>query len=86
MRVVAIENSRSDIPEAILVQKESVYNVVEQRNTGVARVGTQNDTWYVLLETGKYIHHSSIFRELTKEELLEEEKEIQEIYDKIKQG
>lgn len=74
MEVLCIQNSTSDYKGAILVTKGSRYNVTASKK-GPTLSGTNNDIWYTLLETGHFIHHSSLFVVSFDEVILEEKKE-----------
>jgi hypothetical protein len=66
MTVLCIKNSISHDPNAILVTEGCTYNV-----TNICKreylVGTDNNTWYELLETGNCLHHSTLFVEAEQE-------------------
>jgi len=82
MVVKCIENSWSKDPTKICVKEGSMYNVmkvlVTLNGNPVYREGTDNCTWYLLLETGDSVHHSSCFAEIDPEEYFKDE-EIEEI-------
>lgn len=60
-RVECVETSRCAYPDAILVHRGCTYHVTGIHKRKFAREGTENYTWYSLLETGTWQHHSSLF-------------------------
>ncbi len=75
MRVLCIEDSVCDEKGAILVHKDSIYNVTEVIKAKLTC--RASNIWYILLETGIFAHSSTIFREIDDlSEALEEKEEL----------
>lgn len=65
MRVRALQDSYSDIKNAILVKEGHEYNVVNKLEHRSCKLGSrESNIWYELLETGAFIHTELIFEEI----------------------